>query len=125
MRYNLAKNSKKFPLPNLSSSQKESYNSLIKEGFNELLKEFGTIVDESGRGWELTFSNPTLEKPVISLEEAIRKGKSYEAPWYLTATLKDPVRRIEKVQNIYMGDIPLMTDTGTFIINGTEKLVNY
>jgi len=125
MRYNLAKNSKKFPLPNLSSSQKESYNSLIKEGFNELLKEFGTIVDESGRGWELTFSNPTLEKPVISLEEAIRKGKSYEAPWYLTATLKDPVRRIEKVQNIYMGDIPLMTDTGTFIINGTEKIVQH
>lgn len=125
MRYNLAKNTKKFPLPNLSSSQKESYNSLIKEGFNELLKEFGTIIDESGRGWELTFSNPTLEKPVVSLEEAIRKGKSYEAPWYLTATLKDSVRRIEKVQNIYMGDIPLMTDTGTFIINGTEKIVQH
>jgi DNA-directed RNA polymerase subunit beta len=125
MRYNLAKNSKKFPIPNLSSSQKESYNTLIKEGFNELLKEFGTIIDESGRGWELTFSNPTLEKPVISLEEAIRKGKSYEAPWYLTATLKDAVRRIEKVQNIYMGDIPLMTDTGTFIINGTEKIVQH
>lgn len=125
MRYNLAKNSKKFPLPNLSSSQKESYNTLLKEGLNELLNEFGTIVDESGRGWELTFSNPTLEKPLISIEEAIRKGKSYEAPWYLTATLKDPVRRIEKVQNIYMGDIPLMTDTGTFIINGIEKIVQH
>lgn len=125
MRYNLAKNSKKFPLPNLSSSQKESYNTLLKEGLDELLNEFGTIVDESGRGWELTFSNPTLEKPLISIEEAIRKGKSYEAPWYLTATLKDPVRRIEKVQNIYMGDIPLMTDTGTFIINGIEKIVQH
>ena len=125
MRYNLAKNSKKFQLPNLSSSQKESYNALLKEGFDELLKEFGTITDESGRGWELTFSNPTIEKPAMNIEDSIRKGKSYEAPWYLTATLKDPVRRIEKVQNIYMGDIPLMTDTGTFIINGTEKIVQH
>ena len=125
MRYNLAKNSKKFPLPNLSSSQKESYNSLIKEGLNELLNEFGTIVDETGRGWELTFSNPTLEKPAITIEEAILKGKSYEAPWYMKATLKDPIRRLEKVQNIYMGDIPLMTDTGTFIINGIEKIVQH
>ena len=102
MRYNLAKNSKKFQLPNLSSSQKESYNALLKEGFDELLKEFGTITDESGRGWELTFSNPTIEKPAMNIEDSIRKGKSYEAPWYLTATLKDPVRRIEKVQNIYI-----------------------
>lgn len=125
MRYNLAKNSKKFPLPNLSSSQKESYNSLIKEGLTELLNEFGTIVDETGRGWELTFSNPTLEKPTITIEEAISKGKSYEAPWYMKATLKDPLRRLEKVQNIYMGDIPLMTDTGTFIINGIEKIVQH
>lgn len=125
MRYNLAKNSKKFPIPNLSSSQKESYNALVKEGLEELLKEFGTIIDESGRAWELTFSNPTLEKPTITIDDAVDKGKSYEAPWYLTATIKDPVRRLEKVQNIYMGDIPLMTDTGSFIINGVEKVVQH
>jgi len=125
MRYNLATNTKKFPIPNLSSSQKESYNQLLKEGMDELLNEFGTIIDNSGRGWELTFSNPTIEKPTISLEKAIATGKTYEAPWYLTATLKDTVRRIEKAQNIYMGDIPLMTDTGTFIINGKEKIVQH
>lgn len=125
MRYNLAKNPKKFPLPNLSSSQKESYNALMKEGLEDLLKEFGTIIDESGRGWELQFSNPTLEKPTISIDEAVDKGKSYEAPWYLTVTIKDPVRRLEKVQNIYMGDIPVMTDTGSFIINGIEKVVQH
>ena len=125
MRYNLAKNSNKFPLPNLSSSQKESYNALIKEGLDDLLKEFGTIIDESGRGWELVFSNPTLEKSTISIDECVEKGKTFEAPWYLTATLKDPIRRLEKVQNIYMGDIPLMTDTGSFIINGVEKVVQH
>jgi len=125
MRYNLATNTKKFPIPNLSSSQKESYNQLLKEGMNELLNEFGTIIDNSGRGWELSFSNPTIEKPSITIEKAQATGKTYEAPWYLTATLRDTVRRIEKAQNIYMGDIPLMTDTGTFIINGKEKIVQH
>ena len=47
MRYNLATNTKKFPIPNLSSSQKESYNQLLKEGMDELLNEFGTIIDNS------------------------------------------------------------------------------
>lgn len=125
MRKNLSKSSKRFPLPSLASSQIESYNSLLKEGINEVITELGVIQDESERAWQLEFSEPNILKPNLSMEEAIEKGKSYDAPLFVKATLKDPIRRLENVQNIYIGDIPMMTDKATFIINGNEKIVQH
>ncbi len=125
MRKNLSKSSKRFPLPNLSSSQIESYNALVKEGINEVISELGVIQDESERAWQLEFSEPNILKPNLSIDEAIEKGKSYDAPLFIKATLKDPIRRLENVQNIYIGDIPMMTDKATFIINGNEKIVQH
>lgn len=111
------------PLPDLSRVQVDSYNWLLNEGIQEVLDELGTMEDFSGRGWVLKLSNSRFDQPNFSLEEALRLGRSYEAPWYLTATISDPLNKKEKTQEIYMGDIPMMTQKGTFVINGVERVI--
>ncbi len=121
--YNFSKKENVLPLPNLSTVQLESYEWFLKEGIQEVLDELGTIEDTSGRGWVLQMSDSVMHDPNITIEEALRVGRTYDAPWYLTATLKDPESGEEKSQEIYMGDVPLMTDRGTFIINGVERVI--
>lgn len=111
------------PLPNLISVQLNSYNWLVDEGVNEILDELGVIEDNTGRGWVLTLSDPTFEKENISVEDAKRTGRTYDAPWYLKATIENPLAKEKKIQSVYMGDIPLMTERGTFVINGVERIV--
>jgi DNA-directed RNA polymerase subunit beta len=111
------------PLPNLVGVQLQSFEWLKKDGLLEVLEELGTIEDNSGRGWVLTLSDPRIDKENISLEEAKRAGRTYDAPWYVQATIEDPITKKKKTNEIYMGDIPLMTDQGTFIINGVERIV--
>ncbi|MFZ5424678.1 MAG: DNA-directed RNA polymerase subunit beta [Patescibacteria group bacterium] len=123
MRHNLSKRKNVLPLPNLSMVQQNSYDWLQSYGITEVLEELGPVEDYTGRGWLLTFSKPTVEKENISIDEALESGRTYDAPWYLTATLEDPIAKKNKVQQIYMGDIPLMTSKGTFIINGVERVV--
>lgn len=121
--YNFSKRKKVLPLPDLSRVQVDSYNWLLNEGIQEVLDELGTMEDFSGRGWVLKLSNSRFDQPNFSLEEALRLGRSYEAPWYLTATISDPLNKKEKTQEIYMGDIPMMTQKGTFVINGVERVI--
>lgn len=121
--YNFSKRKKVLPLPDLSRVQVDSYNWLLNEGIQEVLDELGTMEDFSGRGWVLKLSNSRFDQPNFSLEESLRLGRSYEAPWYLTATISDPLNKKEKTQEIYMGDIPMMTQKGTFVINGVERVI--
>lgn len=123
MRHQFSNNKAGLPLPNLSSIQLESFNWLTEKGIQEVLEELGRVEDYSGRGWVLTLTNPVIEKENLSLDEAIDKGKTYDAPWYITAILEDPLNKTQKKQVIYMGDIPLMTPKGTFVINGVERVV--
>ncbi len=123
MRYNFSNKKNKPLLPNLSSIQLDSYEWLMGEGIVEVLDELGTIEDYTGKGWILTLSDFTVEKPNITIENAIKTGRTYDAPWYLKATLTDPIAKKEKKQTIYMGDIPLMTPMGTFIVNGVARVV--
>jgi len=123
MRYNFSKRKNILPLTNLSNVQLESYAWLQEEGIVEILDELGTIEDYTGRGWVLTLSDPQIDSENISIEEAIRAGRTFDAPWYLNAEIKDPATRKSKKKKIYMGDIPLMTPTGTFIVNGIERVV--
>ena len=111
------------PLANLTGVQTSSYKWLLEEGLNEVLNEVGTIEDYSGRGWVLEFYKPTFDKPSITIDDAFFTGRTFDCPWYLKATIKDPLNKKEKTQNIYMGDIPVMTERGTFIINGVERVV--
>ncbi len=110
-------------LPNLVNVQLESYEWLKKHGLQEILDELGVIEDTSGRGWVVSLSKPTVEKENISIEEAKRTGRTYDAPWYVKATIEESITKKKKEQNIYMGDIPLMTERGTFIISGVERTI--
>jgi len=112
-----------YPLPDLTQTQKDSYKWLFKEGIAEILEEMNPVLDQTGRGWELTFSNPRLDRPELTYKEAQNKGVTYSAPWYLTINLKKQGTKEFKQTDQYMGDIPLMTPKGIFIINGVEKVV--
>ncbi len=123
MRHSFSKLKRKLALPNLMDVQLESYDWFLKQGIKEILDELGVIEDYSGRGWVLVLSDPEIEKENISVEDAIHSGRTYDASWYIKTTLKDTLSRKKKEQKIYMGDIPLMTDRGTFIINGIERVI--
>jgi len=123
MRETFLKRKIALPLPNLVAVQLESFNWLKNEGLKEILDELGTIEDTSGRGWVLNLSNPRIDKENLTIEEARRTGRTYDAPWYVEATIEDPISKKKKTGEIYMGDIPLMTEQGTFIINGVERII--
>ena len=112
-----------YPLPDLTQIQKDSYKWYFKEGIQEILDEINPIADTTGRNWVLNFSNLKLEKPALTYKEASTKGVTYSAPWYLTLTLVKEGTKEKKQVEQYMGEIPLMTPKGTFIINGVEKAV--
>jgi len=123
MRYTSTSKKNKLNLPNLSRVQLDSYEWFLSEGISEILDELGTIDDYSGKGWVLSLTDSKVDKPNISEAEALHSGRTFDAPWYLKATVKDPVTKKEKFQQIYMGDIPLITNKGTFIINGVSRVV--
>src|SRR5690349_19400671 len=123
MRHSFSKRKISLSLPNLISVQTDSYNWLRNEGLQEILNELGTVEDNSGRGWIVSLSDPKIDKENLTVAEALRSGRTYDAPWYVKATIEDPIRKLKKQQSIYMGDIPLMTRRGTFVINGVERVV--
>jgi DNA-directed RNA polymerase subunit beta len=123
MRESFSKRKIAIPLPNLIDVQLNSFNWLMGPGLKEILDELGTIEDNSGRGWILSLHSPTIDKANLSVEEAKRTGRTYDAPWYLKVTLEDPILKQKKDTTIYMGDMPLMTDKGTFVISGVERIV--
>ncbi|HBY10147.1 DNA-directed RNA polymerase subunit beta [candidate division WWE3 bacterium RIFOXYC2_FULL_42_13] len=123
MRETFSKRKIALNLPNLADIQLNSYNWLMNEGLKEILEELGTVEDSSGRGWVVTLSDPSIEKENISIPEAKRTGRTFDAPWYVKATIEDPLTKKKKVSNIYMGDLPLMTQRGTFVISGVERTI--
>ncbi len=123
MRQQLTKRKTDFPLPNLSNVQINSYDRLKTNGLLDVAREISPVIDYTGRGWELYFSDPRIDKANTSIENSLETGLTYDSPWYLTTTLKDTVTGKTKSAEVYMGDLPLMTGRGTFIINGVERVV--
>lgn len=123
MRHNFSKRKRLQALPDLISIQHDSYNWLKTEGISEVLDELGPIEDTTGRGWLMSLADPRFDRENRSMEESFHKGQSYDAGWYVTATLEDPINNKKRSKEIYMGDIPLMTPSGTFIINGVERVI--
>ncbi len=110
-------------LPNLIEVQKTSYDAFLKHGIREVFDDFSPIVDYSGR-FELQFLDYTIDsKCKYSENECRLRDATYAAPLKLRVSLtrKDTGEITE--QEIFMGDFPLMTDTGSFIINGAERVV--
>jgi DNA-directed RNA polymerase subunit beta len=91
-------------------------------GLQEILDEISPIEDFSGT-MSLSFSNPRFEEPKNSIDECKMRDFTYSAPLFVTAEFINNETGEIKSQTVFMGDFPLMTDKGTFIINGTERVV--
>lgn len=110
-------------LPNLVEAQLNSFKWLIKEGSSEVFKEFSLIKDYSDKKFELTFSKFVFGKPQWDEHYAKRKMLTFEAPLTMTAHLKNKITGEEKEQEIFLANFPWMTEHGTFIINGVERVI--
>ncbi len=110
-------------MPNLVVSQVESFKWLIEKGLKEVFEEFSSIKDFSERKFQLDFVGFELDKPKMNEYEAKEKKTSYEAPLRVRIKLKNFIQKTEKEQEIFMADFPLMTDHGTFIISGIERVI--
>ena len=111
------------PLENLLTTQTNSYARFLKDGLVDVLEEINPIKDATSRGWELTFSEPTIGKPKTTIAEAVRRGITYAAPWHLQATIKNTKTGKTRTSKIFMGNLPMITKVGSFIINGIERTV--
>ncbi|PIR86379.1 DNA-directed RNA polymerase subunit beta, partial [Candidatus Kaiserbacteria bacterium CG10_big_fil_rev_8_21_14_0_10_43_70] len=110
-------------LPNLVETQLNSFRWLIEEGTKEIFDEFSPIEDHSGKKFELTLSKFKFEEPKWDEHYAKEKMLSYEAPLSIVVKLKNKTTGETKEQEIFLADFPWMTDHGTFIINGVERVV--
>ena len=110
-------------LPDLIEVQKRSYDWLFKDGIRELFEEVSPVKDFIGRDLELYFLNYYLDEPKFDETTAKSKNLTFEAPLRVNARLINKRTAETKEQEIYLGDFPLMTDRGTFIINGSERVV--
>ncbi len=111
------------PLENLLTIQTNSYARFLREGVDGVLEEINPIEDTTGRGWQLSFSNPEFSQPKTTIAEAVRRGITYAAPWHLRATIRDTKKGKTRTSKIFMGNLPMMTEVGSFIINGVERAV--
>ena len=111
------------PQDNLLAIQKDSYKWFVDKGLKELFKEISPIKDYSGKDIELYFSDYYFNEPKYTEVESIDKGITYEAPLRVTVKLINKTDKKTKEQEVYLGDYPIMTERGTFIINGVERVV--
>ena len=93
-----------------------------QSGLEEIFEEISPIED-LGETMQLSFTKPFLEEKKYTLDECKERGKTYAAPLYVEAEFMNHLTGEIKTQTVFMGDFPLMTDKGTFIINGTERVV--
>jgi DNA-directed RNA polymerase subunit beta len=100
----------------------ESTGGTARSGLEEILGELSPIEDFSG-SMSLSFSNPRFEEVKASIEECKDKDMTYAAPLFVTAEFINNTTGEIKSQTVFMGDFPVMTPRGTFIINGTERVV--
>ncbi len=110
-------------IPNLLKVQKDSYDWFLKEGLGEVLKDISPIIDYSGNLILEFFDYYMEDKTKYTLEEAKERDTTYSTRLHVKVRLINRETGEIKEQEIYLGDFPLMTDSGTFIINGAERVV--
>ena len=121
-RRSFARISEVLELPNLIEIQTSSYQWFLDEGLKEMFSEISPIEDFSGN-LRLEFVGYSLGEPKYSVEESKERDVTYAAPLRVTVRLRTNETEEVKQQEVFMGDFPLMTDTGTFIINGAERVI--
>ncbi|MCX6811971.1 MAG: DNA-directed RNA polymerase subunit beta, partial [Candidatus Berkelbacteria bacterium] len=114
---------KSAPLPDLVELQKSSYNWFLGEGLRELFDEITPVEDFTGKKYELKFGKFFFEEPVISETEARENNLTYKTPLRVKIKLINKENGEVKEQEVFLGDFPMMTERGTFIINGVERVV--
>jgi len=118
-RYNRAS----LEVPDLTKFQKDSFNWFINQGIREVFNELTPIFDYTGKEMKLEFLDYQLGEPKFSEEQAKEKEQNFEAPFRVKLKLTNLVEGIEREQEAYLGEIPILTPRSTFIINGIEKVV--
>ena len=110
-------------MPNLIEMPRRSYDRFLREGLRELFDEISPIDDFTGGRMELRFSEYRFEEPKYSEMECRDRERTYAAPMRVRVELLVKETGEVKEQELFLGDIPLMTEHGTFIINGAERVV--
>ncbi|MBI3952695.1 MAG: DNA-directed RNA polymerase subunit beta [Candidatus Doudnabacteria bacterium] len=110
-------------MPHLIEAQLASYKWFLEKGLKELFEEINSIKDFTGKNLELFFQDYYLDKPKYDEKTAKERNTTFEAPLYVSVKLVNKVTNKTKTQDVYLGDFPLMTPRGTFVINGVERVV--
>ncbi len=107
----------------LTQVQKKSWQRFIDYQLNEIIQSTVPIEDYTGKNWRLEFGKLKLGKPSVTAEEAFRKDLSYSAPVEIEAKLTNKRKNKTQKEDVFLLNLPLMTDRGTFIISGIERCV--
>ena len=110
-------------LPDLIEIQKDSYNWFLREGLKDLFEEISPVTDFIGRDLELCLEDYYLDEPKFDESESKSKNITYEASLRVKARLTNKKTGQSSTQEVFLGDFPLMTKNGTFIVNGIERVV--
>ncbi|MBI3092777.1 MAG: DNA-directed RNA polymerase subunit beta [Candidatus Levybacteria bacterium] len=111
------------PKIDLLKVQKDSYKWFQETAISEILEEISPVEDFTEKNWSLTFGTYRFGKPATTPQVALSKGITYDAPLYVKTTLLNKKAGKTQNQEVFLGDIPQMTERGTFIINGIERAV--
>ena len=123
MRKSYAKYDEILEIPNMLKIQKDSYEWFLEEGLREVFRDVGTITDFSGK-LELSFLDYSMnEPPKYTIEECKERDATYARPIKVRVRLRNTETDEIKEQEIFMGDFPVMTNGGTFVINGAERVI--
>ena len=123
LRKSYAKYEEILEMPNLLKIQKDSYNWFLEEGLHEVFRDTDAITDYTGN-LELSFLDYSMnDKPKYTVEECKERDATYARPIKVRVRLRNKETGEIKEQEIFMGDFPLMTNGGTFVINGAERVI--
>lgn len=111
------------PMPDLVAPQVASFRTFVSDGLSVLFKEFSPIIDYSKKKFELEFVSFELGEPKVDEYGAKENKLTYDAPLKATVRLTNKTLGSKKEQSIFLADFPIMTEHGTFIINGVERVI--
>ncbi|MBN1915705.1 DNA-directed RNA polymerase subunit beta [Candidatus Dojkabacteria bacterium] len=109
--------------PNLLEAQFGSFDLLIKEGIEEIFNEINPITDYTGESWVLEFGDIEWGKISLSFRDAQKLGLSFDRPLYIETKLTNKKTGEVKKQKLFVADIPVMGERGTFVVNGNERVI--
>ena len=121
-RYSYARIKEVMEMPHLLDIQRESYKWFLDEGLQDIFNDISPITDFTGN-LVLTLESYSLGEPKYDLDECKERDVTWAAPMRVNVRLVNRETGEIKEQEVFMGDFPKMTDTGTFIINGAERVI--